>query len=102
MRIVTVTFRQLLCSLLNVQCSFDTVQSLCTCVTVRMHVFYSSNPLLTAALSSFSRPKGMDSLGPLEFSDIFPGNKYLYDKMRPPKYKGELRKVVVHTHTMRT
>ncbi|KAF0291513.1 Glycine receptor subunit alpha-2 [Amphibalanus amphitrite] len=42
----------------------------------------------------------MDSLGPLEFSDIFPGNKYLYDKMRPPKYKGKATQVYFHVTVM--
>ncbi|CAB4058323.1 HCL [Lepeophtheirus salmonis] len=37
---------------------------------------------------------------PLELSDIMPQNSKLYDKMRPPKYKGNATEVLFHVTVM--
>ena len=37
---------------------------------------------------------------PLELGDIMPENRKLYDKMRPPKFKGNATEVYFHVTVM--
>ncbi len=51
--------------------------------------------LLLYATSSSSPPSAVEAIDaeyPLQLGDIMPNDRRLYDKMRPPKYKGKKSK----------
>lgn len=51
---------------------------------------------MTCVLAEVSR----ENENPLELSDIMPDNSKTYDKMRPPKYKGNATEVLFHVTVM--
>eukprot|EP00094_Tigriopus_californicus_P006905 TCALIF_06650-PB protein Name:"Protein of unknown function" AED:0.81 eAED:0.84 QI:0/0.33/0.25/0.5/0/0.25/4/129/192 len=55
---------------------------------------------VTLASDRGNANEGSDLDNPLELGDIMPQNRKLYDKMRPPKYKGNATEVNFHVTVM--
>eukprot|EP00094_Tigriopus_californicus_P006904 TCALIF_06650-PA protein Name:"Similar to GABRA1 Gamma-aminobutyric acid receptor subunit alpha-1 (Gallus gallus)" AED:0.03 eAED:0.03 QI:76/0.77/0.8/1/0.22/0.2/10/5630/162 len=62
--------------------------------------FWSVLLFVTLASDRGNANEGSDLDNPLELGDIMPQNRKLYDKMRPPKYKGNATEVNFHVTVM--